>query len=172
MPENASQLVAIVPMRMAWVQQAWDCLSSVIQERQYLAMLVPPKLEKSREYIQFLVENDYPYYVAWLPGENRVVGWCDVHPNALEAFAHCGILGIGVHKDFRSDGIGDLLIQSALRHCHRIRLERVELNVYRSNPNAMGLYLKHGFIVEGVKVRGRKVDGRYDDVIGMVRFNP
>jgi RimJ/RimL family protein N-acetyltransferase len=36
--------------------------------------------------------------------------------------------------------------------------------VYAKNTHAFALYRKVGFALEGTKVRGRKLDGEYDDV--------
>src|SRR4051812_33719543 len=46
-------------------------------------------------------------------------------------------------------------------------LERIELEVVASNEPAVGLYRKMGFVTEGVKRHGRKLDGVYDDIIVM-----
>jgi RimJ/RimL family protein N-acetyltransferase len=42
--------------------------------------------------------------------------------------------------------------------------------VFASNANAAALYRKVGFVHEGTRVRGRKVDGVYDDVHMMAYF--
>jgi RimJ/RimL family protein N-acetyltransferase len=55
-----------------------------------------------------------------------------------------------------------------VEQAHSIGIERVELEVYASNTHARHLYETFGFIVEGRKTRGRKLDGVYDDIIDMV----
>ena len=40
----------------------------------------------------------------------------------------------------------------------------MSLNVYSKNVTAFALYRKLGFVVEGTRVRGKKLDGEYDDV--------
>jgi hypothetical protein len=42
-------------------------------------------------------------------------------------------------------------------------LHRLELTVHTSNLQALGLYLRHGFQVEGVRRHSLLVDGRYVD---------
>ncbi len=44
------------------------------------------------------------------------------------------------------------------------------MQVYASNMAARGLYESFGFVVEGTRVRARKLDGKYDDVILMGLF--
>ena len=46
-------------------------------------------------------------------------------------------------------------------------IEKIELQVFASNRPARALYRKFGFRQEGRRVRGRKLDGKYDDVILM-----
>jgi RimJ/RimL family protein N-acetyltransferase len=46
-------------------------------------------------------------------------------------------------------------------------MERIELDVFASNKAAIALYLKLGFVTEGVKRRARKLDGEYDDNVFM-----
>jgi RimJ/RimL family protein N-acetyltransferase len=43
-------------------------------------------------------------------------------------------------------------------------IEKVELDVYSDNVAAVRLYESFGFRQEGLKVRGRKLEGRYQDV--------
>jgi RimJ/RimL family protein N-acetyltransferase len=49
-------------------------------------------------------------------------------------------------------------------------LERIELEVYGSNESAIRFYERTGFVVEGVKKKGRKLDGEYDDLVQMAVF--
>ena len=49
-------------------------------------------------------------------------------------------------------------------------MEKLELQVYASNVAARRLYERFGFVVEGTRVRARKLDGKYDDVILMGLF--
>ena len=54
----------------------------------------------------------------------------------------------------------------SLRHSVRrapLGMERVDLEVFASNEAAIALYPKFGFVVEGMKKRARKLDGKYDD---------
>jgi RimJ/RimL family protein N-acetyltransferase len=46
-------------------------------------------------------------------------------------------------------------------------MTRVELTVREDNRRAIALYKKFGFVAEGVKRNGFRVDGRYYNVISM-----
>ena len=58
----------------------------------------------------------------------------------------------------------------AIEEARAVGLERIELDVFASNVAAIALYGKHGFGVEGLRRRARKIDGRYDDILEMALF--
>jgi len=146
------------------------CLDVVARERCYLVFLAAPPLEQSRAWIFPHIQQNHPYFVATV-GE-RVVGWCDITPLEREGFTHRGTLGMGVHPDFRRQGIGARLLRAALAHAEKMGLERVELEVFASNQPARRLYESFGFVVEGTLRRARKLDGQYDDLVLMALLMP
>jgi RimJ/RimL family protein N-acetyltransferase len=96
-----------------------------------------------------------------------VVGWCDVTPKSRPIYAHCGVLGMGLLPRFRGRGLGTKLIARTLQASRAFGLTRVELTVRQDNANAIALYEKVGFVVEGVQRNGGLVDGRYENIIEM-----
>ncbi len=89
---------------------------------------------------------------------------------SVPTYAHEGMLGMGLLPDYRGRGLGERLIRAALDAARGAGFERVSLSVYASNTRAMALYQKVGFVHEGTRVRGRKVDGAYDDIHMMAYF--
>jgi RimJ/RimL family protein N-acetyltransferase len=77
---------------------------------------------------------------------------------------------MGVLKANRGQGLGTALLVRSLEEARNQRLERVELEVYASNPIAIRLHKKYGFEEEGRKRNARKLDGMYDDLVWMARF--
>ncbi len=144
------------------------CLDTVARERRFLAFLSAPPLEQARGWALSHVQQNHPFFVA-IVGD-RVVGWCDITPPPLEGFSHRAGLGMGVHPDFRKQGIGKRLLQASLAQARKAGLERVELEVFTSNLAAKRLYETFGFSVEGVLRRARKLDGVYDDIVLMALF--
>jgi RimJ/RimL family protein N-acetyltransferase len=82
-------------------------------------------------------------------------------------YAHAGVLGMGIIDGFREQGVGAALLRASLDRAREIGLTRVELTVREHNLRAKKLYEKFGFVVEGVKRRGVRVDGQYEDLICM-----
>jgi ribosomal protein S18 acetylase RimI-like enzyme len=156
----------IVPITEDLIQGYHACLDIVARERRYLALLQAPPLESSQSWVRANLEKDAPAFVAVSGGE--VVGWCDIRLDERPGSTHRGELGMGVHPDYRSQGIGSALLTAALESARRIGLEQVELDVFASNAQAIRLYERFGFEVEGRKRRARKLDGMCDDSVQMV----
>ena len=73
-------------------------------------------------------------------------------------------MGMGLRAPYRGRGLGERLLRAGLAAAKAQGFERVALTVYAKNPAAVALYRKVGFTLEGTRVRGKKMDGEYDDV--------
>ena len=144
------------------------CLDIVAREKKYLGMLQAPRYHETQRFVQNNLRNNWPHLVAVI--NYLVIGWCDICPRNVDGYKHWGTLGIGIHPDHRGKGVGTSLIQTALKGARRIGLERIELEVYKSNARAIRLYESFGFERFGVRKRGRKFEGEYDDLILMDLF--
>ena len=162
------QHIKVLPIAEEYIEGFHRCLDSVARERRYLAFVQAPPLDSARKFVLSNIAENVPQLVA-LSG-NDVVGWCDISPMKREGFTHCGRLGIGVRKDFRRLGIGTRLLEQTIGKAREMGLERIELEVLASNTAAISLYEKAGFVVEGMKKKGRKLDGEYDDLVEMALF--
>jgi putative acetyltransferase len=141
------------------------CLDAVARERLHLGMLAAPPIAGTRGYMRMVLGAKAPFYLA-LDGK-RIVGWCDACPRSMEGFRHVVDLGMGLLPEARRRGIGSRLLRKAIAHCRRRRIEKIDLQVFSTNRAARALYRRFGFRQEGRRVRGRKLDGKYDDVILM-----
>jgi len=143
-----------------------EVLDAVCRERRYLATLEAPPMERFQKFVSSNVKSDYPQFIA--ETEGKIVGWCDAIPGeASYGIAHIGRLGMGVLKDYRGKNIGRRLVEATVEKARLLGLEKIELSVYLSNEPAIALYRSLGFEDEGIKKRGRLVDGIYDDVLLM-----
>ena len=141
------------------------CLDTVAKERRYLALTEAPPADAVREFIRSAIARRVPQFVAL--DRKQVIGWCDIFPQERESIAHVGRLGMGVLPKYRRRGIGRRLAEKTIARAKRNGLERIELDVYASNHSGIALYKSLGFAVEGVKRKGRKLDGVYEDVLVM-----
>lgn len=162
-------MIVIRPIRAEDAASFHAVLDAVCRERRYLATFEAPPLERVREFVAGTVKAGHPQFVAEDAG--RIVGWCDaISGDATTGVQHIGRLGMGLLPEYRNRKIGRRLIEATLDRCRALGLEKVELTVYASNAPALALYRRLGFVEEGRKVRGRLVDGVYDDVLLMALF--
>jgi RimJ/RimL family protein N-acetyltransferase len=151
------------------------CLDQVARERLFIAFTEAPSEHEARFYIKAMLQRNLPFVVAVDPVDT-VVGWCNIHvaPDnpTRPGFGHVGVLGMGLVEQYRGKGLGTQMMQACFDWSGRVGLERIELQVYASNTGAIGLYRKFGFVTEGVKIRARKLDGHYDDIVIMARLRP
>lgn len=155
----------ILPIAEEYIPGFHSCLDSVAHERAYLAFLEAPAFEAAQQFVRSNIARDLPQFVAL--ADNAVIGWCDISPERLPGFTHSGRLGMGVLKNYRGQGIGRKLLSVTLNKAKEKQLERVELEVYASNQSAIALYQSAGFVVEGIKKKGRKLEGHYEDIVWM-----
>jgi ribosomal protein S18 acetylase RimI-like enzyme len=158
-------IIEIVPITQGHIESFHRTLDVVARERRYLSFLEAPPFESTRAFILDMIEQGYPQLVALAGGE--VIGWCDVTPKPRPIYAHSGVLGMGLLPQFRHQGIGKRLIVQALAAARGFALQRVELTVRENNANAIALYKKVGFEIEGVQRNAILVDRTYENLILM-----
>jgi ribosomal protein S18 acetylase RimI-like enzyme len=164
-PMSITTELRIVPAAVEHVESFHACLDSVARERSGLAITAAFPLDQLRAFVAKNIEEGMPAFFA-LDGD-RVVGWSDIRREERPDVRHRGVLGMGVHRDYRGHGTGRSLLQTALAKAKEIGLIRVDLTVYAQNAAAIALYRRCGFVEEGRIVKGRYLDGRFDDVIQM-----
>jgi len=152
-------------MDEAHIESFREALDAVARERHYLAMLEAPPLKEVQRFVRENMRNGRPTFVA-LDGA-RVIGWCDILSLDRPLYVHAGVLGIGVLDGYRQQGVGKALMAATLAAAKAVGLTRVELTVREHNVRALRLYEKMGFVIEGVKRRGVRLDGNYEDLICM-----
>ncbi len=86
----------------------------------------------------------------------------DQHP----ASAHIADLGLMVAKGHRRKGIGQALLDEAVRWARAHRVTKLELHVFPHNEAAIALYENFGFEREGYrKAHYRRHDGYVDAIL-------
>jgi ribosomal protein S18 acetylase RimI-like enzyme len=159
--------VVIRPIEYRDIPGFHAAVGSVAAERQFLARTSAFSIEQTAVFIAGNIAHGHPQFVADDGG--RVVGWCDIFPSAREVSQHVGVLGMGLLPALRGRGLGRRLIETTLAAAAG-RFEQVDLDVYGQNTRALSLYRSVGFVEQGRKRGGRKLDGAYDDIVLMTRF--
>lgn len=91
---------------------------------------------------------------------NSIVGFLGMWYTADQAH----IVSVGVADGYRRRGIGELLLIAAVEHAIARETETITLEVRKSNAAARALYVKYGFIEQGIR-KGYYSDNREDAVI-------
>ncbi len=106
--------------------------------------------------------------------DGRVVGNC-----ALVGYGrhvrrrHAVSFGITVHDAFVGRGVGTALMQAALDLADNwLQYTRIELTVFTDNAEAIALYRKFGFEIEGTHKNYAFRNGSFEDVYAMARIKP
>lgn len=141
------------------------CLDEVAREHRWLSQLNASPPGNYAAFWGYLQASKAPHIVA--VDDTRVVGWCDITPDATPVRAHIGSLGMGLLSSHRGRGAGRKLLTLALERAHQLKLERIELAVLHDNTTALNLYESLGFVTEGRLVRDWKHNGVYRDSILM-----
>ena len=154
--------VIVRPIELGDIAASRECVGAVMRERRWLAYVEPFPLVDNAAFVARNLTAGNPHYV--VAHGTDIVGWCDICRQAAPVYAHDATLGMGLREGYRRRGLGERLLRAALDAARAAGLERVSLSVYASNTGAMALYRKVGFVIEGTRVRGKKLDGEYDDV--------
>ena len=125
-------------------------------------------LEQEIEWIErFAKAPNSVFLLAEVDGQ--IVGTCGCHGGSRKADGHVARLGIAVHRDYRGQGIGSQLMQAALDWAQSTLVRRVELSVFARNQDAIRLYERFGFTIEGQHKNSICKRGEYIDTLTMAR---
>ncbi|MFL5783066.1 MAG: GNAT family N-acetyltransferase [Bacteriovoracaceae bacterium] len=158
----------IIPADLKYIEEFHSALDFVAREEKYILMLQAPPLESVKDFVAKNIEKKVPQVFALV--DDKLVGWADVSPFIRETINHRGQLGMGILPSYRGKGIGTLLLKEVLKLSKERGLEKVELEVYKSNSAAFALYKKLGFEEQGILKKGRKLRGQYEDMVLMGLF--
>lgn len=100
---------------------------------------------------------------------NSIVGFLFFIPNSKKKISHTGEFGVNVHPSYQGQRIGQFLIETLVKWARQhAQIEKVFLQVFATNYNAIKLYKKLGFIEEGRHIKAiKQSDGKYVDIIQM-----
>jgi RimJ/RimL family protein N-acetyltransferase len=125
-----------------------------------------PTLEEEQKTLSdYAVSDNSIFLVAEVDGQ--IIGVLECKGGKRKATRHVVTLAMSIHKDWRNQGIGSVLMARAIAWAKATgSVKRIELFVYARNTAAIHLYKKYGFEEEG-RLRGAIYqDGEYiDDLI-------
>ena len=132
---------------------------------QYLGRDVPITLEEEKKWIESRAGDVANQILVMVHrAERRSIGTVGLH--GMSGQNRKAVFGIQIgEKEFWNQGLGREATELTLEIAFdRLNLNRVELEVYETNPRAIRVYERAGFRAEGVARQGRWIRGRYVDV--------
>ncbi|SMD30404.1 hypothetical protein SAMN02745355_0284 [Picrophilus oshimae DSM 9789] len=147
-------------------RQIIDCMQSVMDEKIYLVgeyYLLTERGEQER-----LKNPDELTLVCEI--NNKIVGVLTLQRGFYKKNRHTANLGIAIMSGYRGIGIGTRMIRQALEWAMDHGIEKVNLEVFSSNKNAISLYKHLGFEIEGIRKNQFIINGSYVDDILMTIY--
>lgn len=105
--------------------------------------------------------------------DDRIIGFLFFIGQQKVKNAHVGEFGVNVHPDYQGMGIGRALMEKMIgwASCNSL-IEKIVLQVFATNQNAIKLYQSFGFKEEGRFPKAiKQKNGDYVDVIQMYLFS-
>ncbi|WP_199912272.1 MULTISPECIES: GNAT family N-acetyltransferase [unclassified Lysinibacillus] len=122
-----------------------------------------------RKYIENLKQNPKSQIFVACNNE-QILGYIMVVNEQPERISHRAYIVIGVHSDSRGKGVGKALFTAVTQWAKEMDLHRLELTVMVKNEDAVHLYKKMGFEIEGTKKDSLFVDGQFEDEYYMAKI--
>ncbi|SHH47293.1 GNAT family N-acetyltransferase [Massilia sp. CF038] len=97
-------------------------------------------------------------WIALTP-DGQIAGHIDLRARLEKAAAHRCLLGMGVHRDFRQQGLGAAMVAVAVAWARSQSIEWIDLDVLSVNHAARNLYLRCGFSELGEIEDMFRIDG-------------
>lgn len=104
-----------------------------------------------------------------LTPDGRIAGHVDLRARPEKSSAHRALLGMGVHRDHRQQGLGALLVEHAAAWAREQSIAWIDLDVLSANLPAIALYQRCGFTLAGTLPDMFRIDGTSLDHTFMTR---
>ena len=114
--------------------------------------------------------NDEDFLKVAVNERDEIVGYLWAQRERLNRNSHVAYIVIGILGDYRHQGLGTKLFQMLEEWARGKGLVRLELTVECLNVNAVKLYEKCGFQIEGIREKSMKVDGEFVDEYYMAKL--
>lgn len=102
--------------------------------------------------------------------DHEMVGYISAVGLSLNRLKHITRIVVAIKKEYCGQGIGRKLFETVEKWAISNKIHRIELTVMTDNINALILYKKMGFEIEGVKRHSLLVNGKYADDYYMAKL--
>lgn len=163
--------VVFRPEQPTDTEMLWTMFSTL--SKKSASFLLPPF---PRERIEnWTTDIDYDEVLAIVAvlkekDNQRIIGSSSLKFNFQKSLKHKAELGITIHDDYQNMGIGTALLKHIIKVARTKKLKKIQLNVDINNDQAIHLYKKAGFLIEGKLCKESYVNRKYRDEYRMAFF--
>lgn len=124
-------------------------------------------LQEQIKFIGSFCQLDNAIYLIAMDDE-KIVGSLNFNAGRRKRIEHAGEFGISVLKDYWGKGIGTMLMNYMIDWAKSTKkIRKLNLRVRTDNHNAIALYKKFGFEIEGCISREFQIDNQFYDTYFM-----
>ena len=121
-----------------------DIYNSTISSRMVTADLNPVSIESKINWFNEHNSDFRPFWVAQY--ENNICAWVSFQSfHERPAYKYTVELSIYIEKSFRNKGLGNYLLDYAIKECPRLKIKTLIGLIFAHNEPSLKLFLKHGF---------------------------
>jgi RimJ/RimL family protein N-acetyltransferase len=102
--------------------------------------------------------------------DSQLVGHLSVNGGNTNRIRHRAYIVIGIMKEYTNNGIGKELFRSLEEWRFTTKITRLELTVMTNNEQAIKLYKREGFEIEGIRKNSMIIEGKYIDEYNMAKI--
>ena len=164
--EHAPALVGTLVRLRAHEPADFAVLNDLINDPEVgegLGMVMPQPVAGYQAFVEMTEKDDVKsmFVIERLDGADPV-GACSFF--TIEPAPRTAVIGVWLGKPYWDSGLGTDAVRTLCRFgFDHMNLQRIELNVFETNPRAVRAYEKVGFVLEGTRRRAEFVRGHHVD---------
>jgi|LGVE01.1.fsa_nt_gb RimJ/RimL family protein N-acetyltransferase len=120
-------------------------------------------LSDERKFIRRVMNSIYQYIYIVMYDE-EIIGSIGFRSSHFQRITHRASIGMSVLQKFNNLGLGTIMMETIIKKAKEVGKLKMELTVRVDNPNAVHLYEKFGFEIEGACKKGFFVDNEFIDL--------
>lgn len=161
-------------LRPEEAQKFWEMMNQLDQETKYMLYEPGERAEKACNIARLEstireADTGRNFLLSAVNGE-KIVGYISAQRESLNRVAHTAYVVVGILKEYTNHGIGTEFFKRLNQWAKETGVQRLELTVVCENENAVHLYEKSGFQIEGTKRNSVLVDGMFLDEYYMAKL--
>ena len=120
-------------------------------------------LSDERKFIRSVIHS-VDQYIFIAVFDEEIIGSIGIRSSHFQRIAHRASIGMSVLQKFNNLGLGTIMMKTIIKKAKEVGKLKMELDVRADNPNAIHLYEKFGFEIEGTCKNGFFVDNKFIDL--------